>query len=138
MLPSFSKKYTFSFFEGFDDTYDSAAEESDHEGVEEGNTSIATPCQSCENYEDSLQKLKDKVLRMCERETTQQQKHEQEITVLEGRVKQERERCEKMEEELHLARKTMEAQREEIVKLKNNDKGKGPVVVESLNMIATG
>ena len=75
---------------------------------------------------------------MRERETTQQQKHEQEITVLEGRVKQERERCEKMEEELHLARKTMEAQREEIVKLKNNDKGKGPVVVESLNMIATG
>lgn len=62
---------------------------------------------------------------------------EEQITALEGRLREEKSRCDQLELELEIARAAMVAQQQEQEK-SNKDKGKGLAVVETLNVIVTG
>ena len=84
-----------------------------------------------------MTRLREKIIQIREQKQQNERRHEEQITALEGRLREERSRCDQLERELKNARAAMVAQEQEREE-SNNDKGKRPAVVETLNVIATG
>lgn len=99
--------------------------------------STSTLCESCEGYQETVTKLRERIIQIREHQQQNDRRHEEQITALEGRLREERSRCDQLEQELQNARAAMVAPEQEQEE-SNNDKGKGPAVVETLNVIATG